>query len=176
MTVWVDRERNHLGRMIMGHMISDNLLELHEMAAAIGLRREWFQVSSFPHYDVSISRRQLALIRGAVEVDVRELVAIIRGIRSEPWFDGWAWGAALRDVPQEDCLMTNQERVAEWHRDKPDWTQRFSARDWDTAERVAEQLDAATEENGVSCQLADPGRYCIHEAGHDGPCLTYPNP
>lgn len=99
MTVWVDRARNPFGRMIMGHMVSDNLLELHEMAVAIGMRREWFQPASFPHYDVSLSRRSRAVALGAVEVDIRELAAIMRQVRSQPWFDGWATGALLRRIP-----------------------------------------------------------------------------
>lgn len=81
MTVYVDRARNRLGRMVMCHMIADTLDELHTMAAAIGMRRDWFQVASFPHYDVSLTRRARALKLGAVEVDRRELVRIMRRLR-----------------------------------------------------------------------------------------------
>jgi hypothetical protein len=80
-TVYVDQARNPLGRMIMCHMVADTLDELHAMAAAIGMRPEWFQPRSFPHYDVSQTRRTAALKLGAVEVDRRELVSIIRRLR-----------------------------------------------------------------------------------------------
>lgn len=45
------------------------------LATAIGMRREWYQSpagpmrASFPHYDVSLSRRKVAVKLGAVEVD-----------------------------------------------------------------------------------------------------------
>jgi hypothetical protein len=67
--------------MIMCHMIADDLDELHRMASAIGMSREWFQPLSFPHYDVSLTRRARALKLGAVEVDRRQLVRVIREIR-----------------------------------------------------------------------------------------------
>lgn len=82
MAVYVDRERNRYGRMIMGHMIADTLDELHEMADRIGMRREWFQPRSFPHYDVSLSRRRAAIEAGAVDCDRRTFVGHLRRIRS----------------------------------------------------------------------------------------------
>ena len=83
--VYVDGARNNLGRMKMCHMVADSLDELHAMAERIGMKREWFQVSppaSTPHYDVSISRRRLAVEFGAVEVDRYGLVAVVRKLRA----------------------------------------------------------------------------------------------
>lgn len=81
MPVYVDKARNRLGRMIMCHMIADTLDELHHMASAIGMKRDWFQSTKFPHYDVSLSRRSLAIKFGAIELDRREIVIAMRRIR-----------------------------------------------------------------------------------------------
>ena len=82
MTVYVDKEQNRLGRMIMCHMFADSIAELHSMADAIGMRREWFQPFSFPHYDVAKGRRAKAISLGAVEVDRQRGSAIRRALRN----------------------------------------------------------------------------------------------
>lgn len=72
MAVYVDQERNRFGRMIMCHMFADTASELHDMAAAIGMRRSRYQPKSFPHYDVSLTRRADVVRLGAVEVNRRQ--------------------------------------------------------------------------------------------------------
>jgi hypothetical protein len=59
-------------------MLADTVAELHEFAARIGLKLEWFQPRSRPHYDLSKTRRAAALAAGAVELDRRELVAVMK--------------------------------------------------------------------------------------------------
>ena len=61
MAVYIDKTRNSFGRMVMCHMLADSLDELHAMASKIGLKREWFQPKSTPHYDVSLTKRKQAL-------------------------------------------------------------------------------------------------------------------
>lgn len=82
MSVYVDGERNRFGRMIMCHMFADSLDELHAMAQAIGMDRDWFQPLSFPHYDVSLSRRAVAVSKGAIEVDRRTGYEIRKRVRA----------------------------------------------------------------------------------------------
>lgn len=81
--VYVDKQKNRLGRMKLCHMLADSLDELHEMAERIGLKREWFQPKSTPHYDVSIERRKLALRLGAVEADGKKVIELIRKHREQ---------------------------------------------------------------------------------------------
>ena len=87
MAVYVDDARHALGRMVMGHMLADTLEELHAMAAAIGLRREWYQSNaSFPHYDVNLQRRAHAVRLGAIQVNRRGIVQVKRRLQTDPAF------------------------------------------------------------------------------------------
>lgn len=81
MAVYVDTGKYHFGRMIMSHMMADTEAELHAMADRIELKREWFQRGSTPHYDVSQSKRNLAIEEGAIILGPREVVDLIRKLR-----------------------------------------------------------------------------------------------
>lgn len=81
MTIYVDGMVSNGWRMRGNaikncHMFSDSedLAELHAFAKRIGMRREWFQDKRVPHYDLTVSRRRLAVAAGAVEVDRRQAV------------------------------------------------------------------------------------------------------
>lgn len=63
------------------HMLADSVDELHAFAESIGLRREWYQPTSTPHYDLTATRHKLALAKGAKRVNRTELVAIVRRLR-----------------------------------------------------------------------------------------------
>jgi hypothetical protein len=79
MTVYVDDMRANFGRMIMCHMMADSLEELHDMAEKIGMKRKWFQNHpKYPHYDVSLTRRKLAIEYGAQEITSKDLVKMMR--------------------------------------------------------------------------------------------------
>lgn len=68
-----------LGRMIMCHMVADSLDELHKMANLIGLKRQWFQADGVrPHYDISMSKRALAIQLGALSVSEHKIIEIVR--------------------------------------------------------------------------------------------------
>lgn len=69
MTVYVDNMRAPDGRMVMCHMIADSVNELHAMADAIGVARRWYQGD---HYDIALSKRSLAIAKGAVEITWRQ--------------------------------------------------------------------------------------------------------
>lgn len=56
------------------HLFADTLKELHAAASVIGLRRQWFQDKRYPHYDLTTYGRQLAVRRGATEIDARDWI------------------------------------------------------------------------------------------------------
>lgn len=77
--VYVDVAVWGYGRMVMCHMIADNLEALHAMADKIGVARRWFQDKpGFPHYDICKSKRSMALRFGAIEITWRELMAFTK--------------------------------------------------------------------------------------------------
>lgn len=69
MTVYVDDMRANYGRMIMCHMIADTEAELHAMADLIGVNRKWYQGD---HYDIALSKRDIAIELGAIEITWRQ--------------------------------------------------------------------------------------------------------
>jgi hypothetical protein len=67
----------------MSDMLADTLDELHAMAATVGLQRRWFQDGGkTPHYDLCQEKRRLAIAAGAVEIDRRQTVTLIRAWRA----------------------------------------------------------------------------------------------
>lgn len=79
MSVYVDGMRARFGRMVMCHMVADSIDELHEMADTIGVARKWFQGKTrSPHYDISLSKRALAIEAGAVEITEREIIQVLK--------------------------------------------------------------------------------------------------
>ncbi|MEO8648127.1 MAG: DUF4031 domain-containing protein [Acidobacteriota bacterium] len=64
-------------------LIADSIPELIDFAVLIGLRAEWFQPRSSPHFDLTVQIRERALAAGAIELSKREFVGVIRRLRSE---------------------------------------------------------------------------------------------
>ena len=100
MSVYVDQPRYRFGRMLMCHLLADTPTELHAMVYRIGVARGWYQHSaSTPHYDIANGKRALGIAHGALEVDRRELGAIIRRIHDSirrRTTVGLAWAEDLR--------------------------------------------------------------------------------
>jgi hypothetical protein len=80
MSVYVDSEQNAFRHMKMSHMVADTLDELHAMAQRLGLRRSWFQVSrsGMPHYDICQTKREQAIKLGAIEINRRKMVELVK--------------------------------------------------------------------------------------------------
>lgn len=78
MAVYVDKPQHWCGRMQMCHLVADTEAELHAFAAQLGMRREWYQPRSFPHYDICKRKRALAITLGASEITRRKLAQFMR--------------------------------------------------------------------------------------------------
>lgn len=78
MTVYVDDMYKYpmgrFHRMKMSHLIADTENELHVMACKIGVSRKWYQGD---HYDICLSKRQLAVEAGAKEITMQELAQMV---------------------------------------------------------------------------------------------------
>jgi len=84
MSVYVDKLRDygwHRGPSC--HLIADSVEELIDFAVAMGLRREWYQPKSSPHFDLTAGAREVAIGHGAIEIDQRQLVKILRELRQK---------------------------------------------------------------------------------------------
>jgi hypothetical protein len=77
---------------------ADDLAELHAFAISIGLRREWFQDKVLPHYDVTDTRRELAIKAGARSVSWRETGEFV---------SGWRKARAMREAASQNGLTGN---------------------------------------------------------------------
>jgi hypothetical protein len=97
MAVYVDGSRNGFGRMVMCHMLADTPTELHAMADAIGMKRAWYQgpdKASFPHYDLSLSRRAAAVAMGAREITRQECAGLMKEVRRRLVSEGATWASS----------------------------------------------------------------------------------
>lgn len=75
MPVYVDNFNAKYGRMTMCHMIADTTEELFEMARNIGVNTKWVQDfgNNREHFDICLSKKKIAIEKGAVEIGFREL-------------------------------------------------------------------------------------------------------
>ena len=63
------------------HLIADSLDELMNFALEMGMRAEWFQPRSSPHFDLTVVGRDVAVRLGAIELTNRDFVAKLRELR-----------------------------------------------------------------------------------------------
>ncbi len=85
MTVYVDDGKHSLrtrggSRLVMCHMIADTWQELLDMAERLELNPKWVQYPGThkEHFDISQSKRRLALSFGAKAIPERELAEMVR--------------------------------------------------------------------------------------------------
>lgn len=80
MPVYVDDMRAPYGRLIMCHMVADTEEELLAMADKIGVARRWHQYpgADKSHFDICLSKRAMAVSAGAIEIEGRQTVELVR--------------------------------------------------------------------------------------------------
>ncbi len=80
MSAYVDNMRAGYGRMVMCHMIADTPQELREMALKIGVQLKWIQNPDTyrEHFDICMSKREVAVKHGAREITMTELARILK--------------------------------------------------------------------------------------------------
>lgn len=94
MAVYVDDAKLPYGCMIMCHMWADTREELLAMADLIKVSRRWFQRpdavggpgmnASWEHFDISQTKRQLAIAAGAIETDRYGPAEHVARLRNNP--------------------------------------------------------------------------------------------
>lgn len=84
MPVYVDNARVKWRGRLWCHLVADSIEELHEFAQQLGLKRHWFQhAASYPHYDVTIEIREIALRLGAIEGSRAEIITCARMMKAQ---------------------------------------------------------------------------------------------
>lgn len=84
MAVYVDEAVNFWRKTYWCHMFADTASELHLFAERMGLKRDWFQPDiRLPHYDLTKSKREIAVRVGSIEVDRRFVYErIVRNVKT----------------------------------------------------------------------------------------------
>lgn len=77
--VYVDSFNAPFRGMIMCHMMADTTEELLGMVDKIGVQRKWIQDkgTSREHFDISLTKKKLALQHGAKEVGRKEITQLM---------------------------------------------------------------------------------------------------
>jgi hypothetical protein len=66
------------------HLVADDLGELHDFAAKLGLKKEWFQNHRIqPHYDITAAKREQAIKLGAIPIETKEMAQRVENILRE---------------------------------------------------------------------------------------------
>lgn len=78
MSVYVDDFDYPYAGMKMSHMIADSTKELLQMVDKIGVHRRWIQDKGTKreHFDVSLSKKRLAIKNGAILITYRKLATL----------------------------------------------------------------------------------------------------
>ena len=66
------------------HMLADTLQELHDFAALIEVDKRLFhRNASYPHYDVTVQMREIAIEQGAIPADRKKIIECAKRLKVE---------------------------------------------------------------------------------------------
>ncbi len=66
------------------HMLADSLQELHDFAAFIEVDQRLFhRTASYPHYDVTLQMREIALENGAIAATRKQIIDSAKKLKIE---------------------------------------------------------------------------------------------
>lgn len=76
MSVYVDRAKVPFKGKEWCHLMADTLEELHQFAHRLGIDARLFHRSaSYPHYDITLQMRVIAIAHGAIDADRKTIIA-----------------------------------------------------------------------------------------------------
>ncbi len=82
--IYVDNPIHPWKNKLWCHLVADDIQELHDFAQNIGLKREWFQNHRIqPHYDITASKRELAIRLGAIPIETKQMAERVENILKE---------------------------------------------------------------------------------------------
>ena len=66
------------------HMLADSLPELHDFAALIEVDARLFhRDASYPHYDITVQMREIAIAQGAIPADRKKIIECAKKLKLE---------------------------------------------------------------------------------------------
>ena len=66
------------------HMLADSLQELHDFAAFIDVDARLFhRNASYPHYDITVQMREIAIAQGAIPADRKKIIECAKKLKVE---------------------------------------------------------------------------------------------
>lgn len=84
MAIYVDFVRIEFRGFKWCHMLADTLQELHDFAAWIDVDKRLFhRNASYPHYDITVQMREIAIAHGAIPADRHKIIECAKKLKVE---------------------------------------------------------------------------------------------
>ena len=84
MAIYVDFVRIEFREFKWCHMLADTLQELHDFAAWIDVDKRLFhRNASYPHYDITVQMREIAIAHGAIPADRHKIIECAKKLKVE---------------------------------------------------------------------------------------------